>query len=126
MISLAAHIESQSAGEIKVFTLPYLDFPEGRPSYAMYDYELAKPSVYTNRVKYSYGAIKGSFLDKKYKAYSELDSKTLVSVLRMEGFNGILIDVKGYQKYPVDLIKLTDILGVPYVTQDNVWVYYKL
>ncbi|MBR1977200.1 hypothetical protein IKA15_02860, partial [bacterium] len=116
LISLAAHIESQSAGEIKVFTLPYLDFPEGRPSYAMYDYELAKPSVYTNRVKYSYGAIKGSFLDKKYKAYSELDSKTLVSVLRMEGFNGILIDVKGYQKYPVDLIKLTDILGVPYVT----------
>ena len=126
LIELSRQIEAQSEGKIKVFTLPYLDFPEGRPSYAMYDYELAKPAIYSNRVQYSYGAIKNSDLDEKYKAYSTLSSKDLVRVLRGEGFDGILIDVKGYYPYPEDLLNLTKILGAPYVTPDNVWVYYKL
>ena len=92
----------------------------------MYDYELAKPAVFSTKIQYSYGAIKGSDLDKKYKAYSGLNAKTLVDVLRHDGFTGILIDAKGYYPYPEELLKLTNILGVPYVTPDNVWVYYKL
>ncbi len=126
LTSLVRHIEAQGEDKIKVFTLPYLDFPEGRPQGLMYDYELAKPAVYSNKIQYSYGAIKDSSLDKKYKAYSELDAHTLVQVLRSDDFQGILIDVKGYYPYPEELLKLTKILGAPYVSPDNVWVYYKL
>ncbi len=126
LLSLVDHIESQSPDEIKVFTLPYLDFPEGRPQYAMYDYELAKPAVYSSRVQYSYGALKGSYLDDKYKMYSKLNSKDLVEVLKKDGFSGILIDAKGYYPYPSELLNLSKILGEPYVTSDNVWIYYKL
>lgn len=126
LASLTNYIEAQSPYNIKVFTLPYLDFPEGRPSYMMYDYELAKPAVFSNHVQYSYGALKGSDLDKKYKFYSTLNSRDLVKALRNDGFDGILIDVKGYYPYPDDLLNLTKILGVPYVVQDGVWVYYKL
>ena len=126
LLSLVDHIESQSSEKIKVFTLPYLDFPEGRPQYAMYDYELAKPAVYSSRVHYSYGALKGSYLDNKYKMYSKLNSKDLVEVLKKDGFGGILIDAKGYYQYPSELLNLSKILGEPYVTSDNVWIYYKL
>jgi phosphoglycerol transferase len=126
LISLVNHIELQSPDKIKVFTLPYLDFPEGRPSYAMYDYELAKPAVYSSRVQYSYGALKGSYLDDKYKVYSTLDSIQLIRVLKRDGFDGILIDTKGYYSYPSELLNLTKILGKPFVTPDNVWIYYEI
>ena len=126
LISLVNHIESQGNTDLKVFTLPYLDFPEGRPSGAMYDYELAKPAVFSNKIQYSYGAIKGSHIDKKYKVYSELNAKALVEALRQDGFDGILIDAKGYYPYPEELLYLSKILGTPYVSPDNVWVYYKL
>ncbi len=126
LASLVNYIEAQSPDKIKVFTLPYLDFPEGKPSYMMYDYELAKPAAFSNRVQYSYGALKGSALDKKYQEYSNLNSQTLVQALRNDGFDGILIDTKGYYQYPQDLINLSKILGTPFVSQDGVWVYYRL
>ena len=64
--------------------------------------------------------------DKKYKEYSSLNANSLVAVLKTEGFDGILIDAKGYYPYPEELLKLSKILGAPYISPDNVWVYYKL
>jgi len=79
-----------------VFELPYLRYPEGGSVDRMLDYEPLSPYLYSEDLRWSYGAIKGRGEDARQRQIASSPSAEMVGSLLLRGFRGIYIDRDGY------------------------------
>ena len=79
-----------------VFQFPYMAFPEVPPIGGVETYGLARGPINSNKIKWSYGAIKGRMADDLFKVLSEQDITKQLEIIRSMDFNGIYIDRRGF------------------------------
>jgi hypothetical protein len=99
-----AEIEDAMPEGAKVFTLPFMPFPEYPAIHRMYNYEPARGYLHTRSLVWSYGAIKGREADDwqrrvAHEAKNPESLESLSEFLRrvvVRGFDGLFIDTRGF------------------------------
>ncbi|MDO5381668.1 MAG: hypothetical protein Q4F06_02970 [Eubacteriales bacterium] len=89
-------IEGSVPEGAKIFTLPYHEYPEGGDENAMEDYHLFIGFIHSDKLKWSYGCIKGRDGDDWYKTMASYKEPKMVEELKAAGFSGIYIDRRAY------------------------------
>ena len=87
--------ESVSEGAM-IYQLPYHKYPEAGSLNEMGDYHLFVGYIHSDKLKWSYGAIKGREADQWLENTSNMTIKVLVPYLKENGFEGIYIDRRAY------------------------------
>ena len=121
------NIEDVNQDGAMIFELPYMPHPEAKLKGTLSDYEQMKPYLVSNKLRWSYGAIKGRELDKWFKSFSHFNFKAILTELKKTGFSGILVFKNGFAKeYRNEVIKFLNIyLNKPLFENDE-YVYYSL
>jgi hypothetical protein len=91
-----AGIEQSMPPESKIFCLPYVPYPESPPVQKMPNYEHARGYIHTGTLTWSYGAMKGREADAWQMDVSFRDTDELLQRIVYRGFDGVLIDMRGY------------------------------
>lgn len=99
-------VENSVEENTMVFMLPYMRSFENGPVGKIQDYDHCKGYLFTNTLRWSYGAANGSENDEWYQYTSQLSPDRLVLELIQQGFGGIYINLDGYEKE-----KGTELLG---------------
>lgn len=99
-------VENSVEENTMVFMLPYMRSFENGPVGKIRDYDHCKGYLFTNTLRWSYGAANGSQNDEWYQYTSQLSPDRLVLELIQQGFGGIYINLDGYEKE-----KGTELLG---------------
>lgn len=122
-----AAVEAQMAPEDAVYVLPYRRFPEESPAYLSADYDLLRPYLNTQKLRWSYGGMKGRDADWE-EQLDDLGGDELVTSVLAVGFDGILIDRFGYpdmgELLKRDLIETTQVL--PSSSPDQRWYFFDI
>lgn len=115
-----AQVENTMGVNDMIYELPYMPFPEVPPIENMPDYQPAVPYLYTDRLCWSYGAMKGRSEPTADLAGLPAGAE-LLTHLRERGFTGIYIDPAGYADQGAETIAiLKEQLGTePIVCADN-------
>lgn len=79
-----------------IFQLPYHQFPEAGPVNGMSDYNLFGGYLHSDKLKWSYGGMKGRRSDKWNEYVSSLDLEDMIKTISIAGFEGIYIDKRAY------------------------------
>jgi phosphoglycerol transferase len=103
-------IERSTPAGSMIFQLPYLAFPEGGGVGQMLDYEPLRGSLFSDRLRWSYGAVRGRPEADFAKEVSGLAVPQMIERLRAKGFRGVYLDRKGYADFAVE-VELTRLLG---------------
>lgn len=113
-------IERRLSPGASIFQLPYLPFPESPPIVDLSDYDHLRPYVHSNRLRWSYGFVKGREGEWQDELVNMPISR-MVPAITSVGFRGIYIDRFGYEDRAKDLeSKLQNILGErPLVSKDK-------
>ena len=122
-------IEKIVPADSMIYQLPYVPFPEYPAVNKMEPYEHLAAYIYSNNLKWSYGAMKGRYEDNWQNGINLLPLEERVKVLSIVGFKGIYIDRRAYKENElVDLEEnLKQILNVqPIVSSDNIRVFYSM
>lgn len=106
-------IEQRVPSGSAIYQLPYVGFPEVPPVNHLAAYDLARPFLHANNLKWSYGGMKGREGDLffRYLALESIDQQ--VQVIQRIGFRGIYVDRRGYADNGAAIeAELTRVLGV--------------
>lgn len=91
-------IESEVPEASMIYQLPYHEYPEGGEVNNMADYHLFIGFIHSEKLKWSYGSIKGRESDVWNYDMSQLDTETMVDALKASGFAGIYVDRRAYEE----------------------------
>jgi hypothetical protein len=94
-----------------VFQLPILGFPEVTPPWRLVDYELFRPYLVTNGLKFSYGAAKLRSRSRWQRDLENQPIETVVRRLERYGFAALYINRKGYEDRAERLLGELEVLG---------------
>ena len=104
--------ELSSSTNNMVFQLPHMSAPESETIHQLSEYKQVVGFLFSDKIKWSYGGIKGRESDRWIKNLFELPLEEQVKILRSSGFNGIYIDRRGYEDKALELeANLSKILG---------------
>lgn len=111
-----------------VFQLPYAVFPEGLQVEKMEPYYLFRGYLHSERLLWSFGAMKGRVGDMWQAYVSAQPVNDLVDTVALAGFDGIYLARFGYQDYGADMeAKLTALTGTkPVISRNNRSAFYDL
>jgi hypothetical protein len=124
-------IERQLPGEAAVFELPYASFPEFTPPPPgrTVVYDLLRPYVHSERLRWSFGAMRGRPADWAARLADKPLSE-VVPLASAAGFDGIYVDRFGYSDdATADTVEqeLTEIVGVqPVRNEDGRQLFFDL
>jgi hypothetical protein len=94
--TLVRSLEATLPAGAMLFQLPVVGYPEGARNYQATDYEHLRPYLQSSRLRFSYGAEKGS-LDSAWQSRAEaLPPVSLAETLERIGFSGLLVNRKGF------------------------------
>jgi len=79
-----------------VFELPVVPFPESPPVNLMGDYEHLIPYLHSQRLRFSYGTVKGRGSENWQHVVERLPAGELAGQLEREGFDAIWVNRRGY------------------------------
>jgi len=121
-------IEDALPGPAMVFQLPYAPFPESGPTSSMGDYDQLRGYLHSQRLHWSYGAMKGREGDLWQKEVSAEPTGQLVRDLAAAGFTGVYVNRKGYQDGAVRIQQeLEQELRVkPAVSEDSTLLFFDM
>lgn len=106
-LKLGQDLEAALPAGGMVFQLPVLGFPEAVPPYALADYELFRPFLVTDTLRFSYGAAKYRSRSRWQRDLENAPTETLVRRLESYGFSALYINRRGFadsaQKLLADL-----------------------
>ncbi|MDQ0202596.1 hypothetical protein [Pectinatus haikarae] len=97
-------IETSMPKGAMIYQMPYSAFPEVPPLLKMPDYEALSGMLYTENLKWSFGAMKGRYNDEWQRTIAQMPIEEKIKILSIIGFKGIYIDCRGYSDK--DLLKL--------------------
>jgi phosphoglycerol transferase len=108
-----------------VFELPYVDYPE---PVGTQGYELFRPYLHSSRLRFSYGASRGTKADRWQSAVAGKELPTMVSELCRAGFTGLHVDLRlAEDKQEALRAELDRKLGPPDVAaKKGHWRFYRL
>jgi phosphoglycerol transferase len=89
-------VEAKLPKASMIFELPYQRYPEGGFVNRMRDYEPLSPYLYSERLRWSYGSIKGRAEDARERQVASSAATEMLRALVLRGFRGIYIDRDGY------------------------------
>lgn len=119
-------IESEFEPGSAVFILPVRGYPEEPAVVNSYDYDLLRPYLSTQSLRFSYGGIKGREMEWQ-RGLDDSDPTTLVADLSAAGFAGLLVDRYGYVDQAVALLgALAGDLGEPRTDATGRWAFLDL
>lgn len=127
--SFFSEIEKTLPSGSMVYQLPYVPFPEYPAVNKMEPYEHLTAYIYSNNLKWSYGAMKGRYEDDWQNEINILPLEQKLKILSIVGFKGIYIDRRAYNEK--DLIDLEESLKYfldvqPIVSTDNTRIFYSM
>lgn len=88
-----------------IYQLPYHEYPEGESQNEMWDYHLFTGYLHSDKLRWSYGSIKGREEDNWNKNISEMESREMVSELKKQEFAGIYIDRRAYTSQELETLE---------------------
>jgi phosphoglycerol transferase len=113
-------IEATLPAGAMVFQVPYMPFPESRPVHGMEDYEHLRGYLHSDQLRWSYGVMRGTEGDARYRALATLPPEEMVRCVAQAGYRGIYLDRAGYSDGGSQLESvLTQLLDVPPLTSDK-------
>ncbi len=89
-------IEAQVPRGAMIFQLPVMSFPENPKVVRMFDYDLARPYLHSDHLRWTYGTIKGREDDFWVRRLASMPVPEMAANLVWAGFNGVFIDRFGY------------------------------
>jgi len=121
-------IEQAVPGGGMVFQLPPNSFPEFGLHIKMYDYNHFRGYLHSNRLRWSYGAMRGRNEEKLHSALAPLAPAPLVDRLVELGFSGIYVNRSGHAEAAREVIKglLEKIPQVPILSDDGELLFFRL
>jgi phosphoglycerol transferase len=91
-------IEQQLPTAAMVYQLPYRKFPEEPPLFGSGDYDLLRPFLQTESLRWSYGGMKGRESDWQVKL-ANLPADQLTRAVLAVGYEAYVIDRAGYEDH---------------------------
>jgi len=121
-------IESVVPPNAMIFQLPYVPFPEALPVNRMADYDELKGYLHSDRLRWSYGAIKGRATDHWLAMVSAEPVDEMLRTVADKGFAGIYIDRNGYVDHAAALESEFSLLleTEPIVGENGRLAFYRL
>ena len=115
------NIEASVSEGAMIYQLPYHKYPEEGMINQMSDYQLFVGYIHSDKLKWSYGAIKGRDADTWLENASNLPIQHLVEYLKKNGFEGIYIDRRAYNAADLEYYenKLTNLTKSKPIYSDN-------
>ncbi len=121
-------IESMVEEGAMIYQLPYHKYPEGESVNNMGDYQLFVGFIHSDKLRFSYGSIKGRQGDEWNESVSKMDYPDMADELKKTGFAGIYIDRTAYVETEWKALEqeLSDITGsTPYVSENGCLSFIK-
>jgi len=111
-----------------IFQLPPNSFPEFGLHIKMFDYNHFRGYLHSNRLRWSYGAMRGRNEEKLHSALAPLAPAPLVDRLVELGFSGIYVNRNGHAEGAREVIKglLQKIPQVPIQSDDGELLFFRL
>ncbi len=123
--SFFTEVENSLDTGAMVYQLPYLDFPEAGAINGVSDYKHFVAYLFTDDLRWSYGAVRGRNLVAKELNIDDGMSYKFLSGLKKVGFQAVYIDLDGYADGGEQILAFYNALGiVPIVSEDGkLYVY---
>lgn len=90
------NIESSLPTASKVYQLPYHKYPEAGPVNKMFDYHELTGFLFSKKLQWSYGSIRGRQADNWAESLAKLSLEEKIQCLAIVGFQGIYVDRRAY------------------------------
>lgn len=110
-LKLGAKLEAALPRGAMVFQLPVMGFPEVTPPFRLVDYELFRPYLVSEGLRFSYGAAKFRARSRWQRDVENEPVETLVRRLERYGFAALYINRKGYEDRAERLLGELESLG---------------
>lgn len=110
-LRLGRELEAALPAGAMVFQLPVMGFPEVVPPGRITDYELFRPYLTTDTLRFSYGAAKFRARSRWQRDLENMSVGALVSRLERYGFAALYINRKGYEDRADSLLSELAALG---------------
>lgn len=110
--------QTDPAARPKVFTLPFVAYPESDWTQRLASYEHARGYMHTDRLAWSFGAMKGRETDAWQRAVAAETPPAMITSLVYRGFDGLIVDKRGYtpKRASETVQQITAVLGSGVVT----------
>ncbi|MDQ1424170.1 MAG: hypothetical protein QOD72_1668, partial [Acidimicrobiaceae bacterium] len=122
-----ATVEHQLPRAAMVYQLPYRRFPESPALFASADYDLLRPYLQTESLRWSYGGMKGRESDWQAKL-TGLPAEELTRDVVAAGFQAYVIDRAGYDDHGAQIeASIREAIGRPALASpDGRWSFFDL
>lgn len=110
-LQLGRELEAALPAGAMVFQLPVQGFPEVTPPNRLADYELFRPFLVTETLRFSYGAAKFRSRSRWQRDLENVPAATLVRRLEAYGFAALYLNRKGYEDRAERWLKELAVLG---------------
>ena len=123
------YIENIMPKEAMIYQLPYQSFPESGPINHMSDYRHFIGCINSEKLKWSYGTIKGRYPDYWHQKINSYPIMQKIIILSLVGFNGIYIDRLAYTSNEITNLEysLQEILKTPIIySKDNMLSFFDM
>ncbi|MBM7866615.1 hypothetical protein GTO89_08660 [Heliobacterium gestii] len=127
--AFVSKIEEVTSDGAMVLQLPYMSWPEHGPlNEKMGDYQLYRGYLHSNKLRWTYGAVRGRPEDIWYKEVTDKPLPEMVKSITVAGFSGIYIDRYGYKDNGAQLEREIALLlnKRPIESDDKRLAYYDL
>jgi hypothetical protein len=122
-----AAVEAAVPEDAMIYQFPYRPFPEQGPTYLSTDYDLSRPFLNTERVRWSYGGMKGREAEWQRQLVDRPVPEVLDDLVAV-GYAGLLVDRLGYADHGAAFEHdIQAVLGSPpMVDRSGRWAFYDL
>ena len=119
-------IETSLPEGAMIYQFPYHKFPEAGPVNRMHDYQLFTGFLHSQKLRWSYGVMKGREGDAWHEWVASLPLEKRLKVLSLIGFQGIYIDRRAYKHDELEK-ELSELLSVnPLDSHDKKLTFYSM
>lgn len=117
-------VENSVAENSMIYQLPFMLFPEGGSIVNMGEYQPALGYVYTDGLKWSYGAVKGRNTVGESLYIDEGMSEKFVQGIIDAGFSAVYIDTRGFEDGGEAINRFySETLGLTPIVSEDEWLY---
>ena len=112
-----------------VYQLSYHKFPESGPVNKMNDYQLLTGFLHSQKLRWSYGAMKGREGDQWHEWIASLPLNKRIKIFSLVGFQGIYIERRAYKQKELEELEaeLVSLLNVnPIESKDKNLAFYSM
>ena len=100
-------IESEVSEGAMIYQLPYHGYPEGGFQNDMWDYHLLVGYLHSDKLKWSYGSVKGREGDSGNENIGDMLYENMVTEIKKESFEGIYVDRRAYTEETLTELETT-------------------